>query len=74
VSAVPAHYADLGERRDTLLAPEWERTRRIIGAYAPGDDALQRARRLAEDPEAMQAEIRDQMGLARARTPSAVSR
>ncbi|HEY6795235.1 MAG TPA: FAD-dependent monooxygenase [Kineosporiaceae bacterium] len=63
VSADPTRYADLSDRRDALLAREWEHTRRVISAYQPGPEAMERVRHLAGDEDAVQADVRVQMGL-----------
>jgi flavin-dependent dehydrogenase len=63
VSAVPADYADLGARRDALLTREWDLAHRLISVYEPGAAVIERARQLAEDADAVRAEMRTQMGL-----------
>jgi len=63
VSDRPQDYADLGPRRDALLAREWDFTRRVIGVYRPGTEAIDRARRLAADPAEARRQLRIQMGL-----------
>ncbi|HEY6797965.1 MAG TPA: FAD-dependent monooxygenase [Kineosporiaceae bacterium] len=63
VSADPTHYADLTTRRDALLRGDWEATRRIISSYQPAPEAVERARRLAGDPAALDADVRARMGL-----------
>jgi 2-polyprenyl-6-methoxyphenol hydroxylase-like FAD-dependent oxidoreductase len=63
ISAVPADYADLGARRDALLRRDWILARRAISVYRPGPAAMERALRLADDEDALRAQIRTQMGL-----------
>lgn len=63
VSGSAHHYADLTDLRDAALAREWDFTQQVIGVYRPGPEAVERARRLAQDPAAAQALLRTQMGL-----------
>lgn len=63
ISGSAHHYADLTDLRDAALAREWDFTQQVIGVYRPGPEAVERARRLSEDPAAVQALLRTQMGL-----------
>lgn len=63
VTGAPDAYRGLTERRDALLGAQWDLTERIIGSYAPTPEGLERARRLASDPAAVEADLRARMGL-----------
>jgi len=58
-----AAYRGLTEQRDALLAAEWEFTGRILNSYAPDAKGIERARWLAANPAAVQADLRTRMGL-----------
>jgi 2-polyprenyl-6-methoxyphenol hydroxylase-like FAD-dependent oxidoreductase len=63
ISADPGAYQGLTEQRDALLAAEWEFTERILNSYAPDVKGIERARWLAANPAAVQADLRTRMGL-----------
>jgi flavin-dependent dehydrogenase len=56
-------HADLGRLRDAALANAWDFTEQVIRVYRPGPEAVERARALATDQEAVHALLRAQMGL-----------
>jgi flavin-dependent dehydrogenase len=59
----PRLHAGLTRDRDSLLAPEWDRTVATIAAYGVPPGQLERARTQAADPGAAMAAVRSQMGL-----------
>lgn len=63
IPADPDAYRGLTEQRDALLAAEWEFTGRILNSYAPDASGIERARWLAANPAAVEADLRTRMGL-----------
>ncbi len=63
VTASPDAHRALTEQRDALLAGEWDFTERILHSYAPTAEGIERARWLAGNPGAVEAESRARMGL-----------
>jgi flavin-dependent dehydrogenase len=74
VTASPDPYRGLTEQRDALLAAEWDFTERILHSYAPSAAGIEKARWLAGNPGAVNAELRARMGLGPARQAATAGR